>query len=101
VLQVFTRRPGRQQLGWLGVAIFYHALMDASVVFIAGMWGGYAAEAVLGGMAILDIVIILALRQPEPESSALPTSNSTNVPPVFIQTPIDETSENLEKTRYQ
>src|SRR4030042_4466045 len=99
VLQVFTRRPGHQLLGWLGVAIFYHALMDASVVFIASKWGAYAAEAVLGGMAILDIVIIIALRQPEPESSPLPTSNSANAPPVIIQAPIEETSENLEKTR--
>src|SRR4030042_3288911 len=43
VLQVFTRRPGRQQFGWLALAIFLHTLMDASVVFIAGQWGFYVA----------------------------------------------------------
>ena len=30
-------------------------------------WGAYAAEACLGVLAILDIIIIFALRQPEPE----------------------------------
>jgi uncharacterized membrane protein YhfC len=101
VLQVFTRRPGRQQLGWLGLAIFYHALMDASIVFIAGKWGGYAAEAVLGVMVILDIAIIFALRQPEPSPTPISTSTMVNAPPIFDPTPIEETSENLENTRYQ
>lgn len=101
VLQVFTRRPGHQQLWWLGLAILFHTLMDASVVFIAGQWGGYAAEAVLGGLAILDIVIIFALRQPEPEPTILPPHLPTNEPPVFNPKPVEETSENLENTRYQ
>lgn len=101
VLQVFTRRPGHQQLWWLGLAILYHAIMDAAVVFIAGQWGGYVAEAVLGGTAVLDIVIIFALRQPEPVStSPLPTP-TVNEPQGFTPVPIEETSENLEKTRYQ
>jgi uncharacterized membrane protein YhfC len=101
VLQVFTRRQGHQQLGWLGLAIFYHALMDASIVFIAGRWGGYAAEVVLGGMAVLDIFIIFALRQPE----LVPTISHPPLSPIeqssFTPTPIEETSENLENTRYQ
>src|SRR4030043_180210 len=75
VLQVFTRKPGHQKLAWLGLAILYHAMMDASAVFIAGQWGGYVAEAVLGVMAVLDIVIIFALRQPEP-TQPLPTPSA-------------------------
>jgi uncharacterized membrane protein YhfC len=101
VLQVFTRRPGHQQHWWLGLAILYHALMDAAVVFIAGQWGVYAAEAVLGGMAVVDILIIFALRQIEPENIMPPTLSTLIEPPPFTQIPIEETSENLENTRYQ
>lgn len=101
VLQVFTRRPGHQQLGWLGLAIFYHALMDASIVYIAGQWGGYAAEAVLGVTALLDIFIIFALRKPEPEPVIVPPPHPPDEPPVFTATPVEETSVNLENTRYQ
>ncbi len=99
VMQVFTRKPGRQQLWWLGLAILLHTLMDASAVYIAGLWSGYAAEAVLGGLAILDIIIIFFLRQPEP-TVLLPLTPS-NEPPVFTPNPVKETSENLEKTRFQ
>jgi len=99
VSQVFTRRPGHQQFGWLGLAILLHALMDASAVFIASQFGGYAAEAMLGVLAVLDVIIIFALRKSEPlVSSPLPPSD---VPPVFAPAPVEETSENLENSRYQ
>jgi uncharacterized membrane protein YhfC len=101
VLQVFTRRLGRQQFGWLALAIFYHALMDASAVFIAGTLGGYVAEAFLGGFAILDIIIIFALRQPEPEPTEPPSTSPPDKTLIFAPLPIDETSDNLDKTRYQ
>jgi uncharacterized membrane protein YhfC len=101
VLQVFTRRLGQQQLGWLGLAILYHALMDGSVVFIAGTWGGYVAEAFLAGFAILDIIIIFALRQPEPEPTEPPSTLPPDKTPVFTPLPIEETSDNLDNTRYQ
>ena len=101
VLQVFTRRLGRQQFGWLGLAILYHALMDASVVFVAGNWGGYAAEAFLVGFAILDIMIIFALRQPESEPIGPPSTLPLDKTPVFTPLPLEESSDNLEDTRYQ
>ena len=101
VLQVFTRRPGKQQIGWLGLAIGLHTLMDASVVFIAGQWNGYIAEAVLGIMVIFEIITIFALRQPEPEPIAIPTGEVVNAVPKYSPEPVEETKENLEKTRYQ
>jgi len=100
VLQVFTRKPGHQQLWWLGLAILYHTIMDASAVFIASQWGGYAAEAVLGSLAVLHIGIIFALRQPEPETFTLIPLPIASELPVFNPTPLEETSENLEKTRF-
>ncbi len=101
VLQVFTRRPGHQMLQWLGLAIILHAIMDASAVFIASQWGGYAAEAVLGVLAIMDIIIIFVLRQPEPEPIEAPSLSSPGELPAFSPAPVEETSENLENTRYQ
>jgi uncharacterized membrane protein YhfC len=101
VLQVFTRRPGHPQPWWLGIAILYHGFMDASVVFIAGQWGGYIAEAFLGCMAVIDIIIIFALRRPEPESTTALPQPIAGEPLGFTPTPIEESTENLENTRYQ
>jgi uncharacterized membrane protein YhfC len=101
VLQVFTRRPGRQQLGWLVLAILYHAIIDASAVIVASRWGGYAAEAMLGISAILAIIIIFALRQPEPEPETPIIIPYAEEPPSFTPSPVEETSDNLEQTRYQ
>ncbi len=101
VLQVFTRTPGKQRLTWLALAIFFHALMDAGLVFINGQWGVYAAEAFLGGFTVLDFVIIFALRQPEPAPEASGEQPTRVEPPVFAPTQIEETSDNLEKTRFQ
>lgn len=101
VLQVFTRRPGHQRLGWLGLAIFYHTLMDASSVFVAQQWGGYVAEAVLGCFAILDIIIIFGLKQPEPEIALPGPSAALPERPIITPTQVEETSDNLENSRYQ
>jgi uncharacterized membrane protein YhfC len=101
VLQVFTRNPARLMYIWLGIAILYHAILDASIVFIASQSGVYAAEAFLAVSVVLDIIIIFTLRQPEPEpTSPLPLPNAGE-PLVFTPTPVEETSDNLEKTRYQ
>lgn len=99
VALVFTRRPGKQQFRWLGLAILLHALMDASAVFIAGQFGGYVAEAMLGILAVLDVIIIFVLRKPEPP--VIPTVQPLNEPTVFTPATLEETSENLENTRYQ
>ncbi len=101
VLQVFTRRQGHQRLAWLGLAILYHAIVDAGVVFISQQLGMYIAEAVLGGLAVVDVVIIFALRHPEPEPETGIPSPMAQQPPVFTPTPVEETSDNLEKTRFQ
>jgi uncharacterized membrane protein YhfC len=101
VLQVFTRRPGQQMLRWLGLAIIFHTILNASAVFIASQWGGYAAEAILGVLAIVEIIIIFALYQPEPAPPDALSLSSPAEPPAFIPAEVEETSENLESTRYQ
>ena len=101
VLHIFTRHPGQRQFVWLGLAIFLHAMMDTSATFIATQWSPYAAEAVLGGLAVIDIFIIFALRQPEPPDTEPKTPLTPKMPAVFTPAPLEESSENLEKTRYQ
>ena len=101
VLQVFTRQQGHQKLGWLGLAILYHAFVDAMAVFINHQWGVYITEAVLGVFAVLSIVIIFALRQPEPKPVTIIPEQTPYKTPNFTPTQIEETSDNLEKTRFQ
>jgi uncharacterized membrane protein YhfC len=100
VLQVFTRRPGHQMFRWLGLAIILHTLLDATAVVVSHQFGIYAAEVVFGFLALIDIIIIFVLRQPEPEPIQ-PPSTSPPKTPIFTPLPIAETSDNLEQTRYQ
>ena len=96
VLQVFTRGHAY----WLLIAILWHAIIDALAVFAAGAWGVYVAEAIIALLAVLSVIIIFRLRQPEPEPIQEPI---TSPPPLetllTMQTP-DETPEEIEKSRY-
>jgi uncharacterized membrane protein YhfC len=94
VMQVFTRL----QLRWLFVAIGYHALQDAlGAVLFPTYFGVFWTEGLFCAFAILSVVILFALRNPEPLKNL---STITTVSAVCIPDPIDETLENLEKTRY-
>ena len=94
VMQAFTRR----NIGWLFAAIGYHTLLDAVAVFGIRYISPIGLEGVLGLFAILSVVIIFLLRQPEPHEENLPGAPETFTPPLV---PLEETPENLEKTRYQ
>ena len=54
------RRGG---LAWLAAAILWHALLDASVVYVSSVWGIYWAEAALGVLTLASVGIIYALRE--------------------------------------
>ncbi len=98
VLQTFTRKQGV----WVWLAVLYHALIDASVVFLAPSLGMLVTEALVGGFALLSLVILFALRQPEPLEPTytdIPSSSSSDVQPSLKQ--VEETPENLEKSIYQ
>lgn len=94
VMQVFIRGKMR----WLFVAIGYHALMDASLVYNAKILGPYWTEAVIGGFAILSVILIFVLQRPEPTADVLSAAVS---PALNVPEPVEETLENLDKTRYQ
>jgi uncharacterized membrane protein YhfC len=95
VLQAFTRR----KFGWVGLAVLWHALTDGVAVYALGAgFSPLVIEGVVGLFAIVSVVIIFGLHQPEPqlESVSLPTAVV-----VFSPKPLEETDENLEKTRFQ
>jgi uncharacterized membrane protein YhfC len=94
VMQVFTRK----NIGWLFAAIGYHALLDAVAVFGQQYLSAYALEGVVGLFAVLSVVIIFLLRQPEPPADLEPASAVPALPEVK---PVVETPENLEQTRFQ
>ena len=65
VLQAFSRRNG----AWFGLAILWHAIVDAVAVFAVQTWGMYVAEGLVVLSALLSIGIIFALRGHEEAKS--------------------------------
>ncbi len=94
VIQVFTRKHIR----WLFLAIGYHALSDASAVISIKYLGTYGTEAVICGFAILSVILIFVFQQPEQNVEIL---GAEHEPVVSLPAPVEESSENLEKPRYQ
>jgi len=94
VLQGFIRK----QWFWFWVSVLFHAIVDGTAVLLSRYLGVYWTEAVVAGFSIFSLVVIFLLRQPEPEMvlepAAIPIKD-------FKPTPVDETDENLDKTRYQ
>ncbi len=102
VLQTFARK----QWFWVWLAVLFHALTDATALLLSRYLSVYWTEAVIGGFAILSLTIIFTLRQPEPAPGPSTGSGQGLAPapaPVaeFTPRPVEETEENLDKTRYQ
>ena len=94
VMQVFTRG----KLWWLWLAIGWHALVDATAVFVQIYWANaYLTEAIVALFALVSLGIILWLRTPEPvepELEPLPPPDPVN--PADIKA----TSESLDRSKY-
>jgi uncharacterized membrane protein YhfC len=95
VLQTFTRK----QWFWFPLAVLYHAVVDASAVFALNYLSPYWVEALVAGYTLLSIFIIFRLRRPEPVEEPLPAAPVA--PPEFAPRPVDESTEALDKTRFQ
>jgi uncharacterized membrane protein YhfC len=97
VLQTFVRK----QWFWVWVAVLYHAVIDFfTVPMAAGYISKYAAEAIVGGFAVLSLAIIFLLRRPEPAARDHEVAPAPVVQPLNVK-PIEETGENLDSTRFQ
>ncbi len=94
VMQVFTRG----KLWWLWLAIGWHALVDATAVFVQIYWANaYLTEAIVAFYALVSIGIVFWLRTPEPIEPEL-----APLPPPAPVTPanIEATSESLDRSKY-
>ena len=100
VMQTFVRRQG----WWVWLAVAAHAAWDGALVYLASMGlSVYAIEGAAGLVAVIAVVVIFLLRQPEPLSGA-EVPDFTPAPASvtgFTPKPVEETPENLDKTRYQ
>ena len=94
VLQAFTRK----RFWWVGFAILFHALIDGIAVFASQIGlSVLIIEGIVGFFALVGIIIIFSLRQPE---LAADTVSISAIPPDFKMTPLEESKENLDETRY-
>ncbi len=96
VLQMFIRR----QAIWLGLAIAWHTLVDAGVVYLAASHGVYITEAFVGLIGLISLGIVFALRQPEPQLSDKVESFAPSLLQLSDLPPVEDTLADLEKTRY-
>ena len=94
VMQVFTRG----KLWWLWLAIGWHALVDATAVFVQIYWANaYLTEAIVAFYALVSLGIVFWLRTPEPiEPELEPLPPPDPVTPVTIKA----TSESLDRSKY-
>jgi uncharacterized membrane protein YhfC len=98
VFQAFVRK----QFYWVGLAVFYHAMVNAAAVFIYISYGAIPSEVVLGLFTVASLAIIIGLWREEPPlylPALAPVYPVEDVKPQ--QKSIDVTSENLENTRFQ
>lgn len=96
VLQTFTRRQTR----WLFLAIGWHALVDAVAVFAVQTWSVYITEGLVGLLAVSSVAILLVLRRPEPPALSVIVPTPSAIRDLTI-IPVEETAENLDKSRFQ
>lgn len=93
----------KKEVRWFLLAVIWHTLVDAGVVFIFGKWGAYAAEGLLAAFTAGSISMIYLLRERFPsdetdEISGIKTSAET-IPEAHLP-PIKETNETIQQTRY-
>ena len=93
VLQVFLRK----NIGWLILAILWHALVDATAVFAITTWDAITTEVLIAVFALVSIGIVVYLYQPnpeEPEPEPLPEGGTAEIKRVEIS------PEAIDKSKY-
>lgn len=102
VMQAFTRR----QPAWIALAVFWHAFTDALIVYLSGIWAGqtwspYALEGVIAVNALVALVVLFALRRPEPLEPVVEVANVPPAGPVPAEAVrLEVTGEKLDDSRY-
>jgi uncharacterized membrane protein YhfC len=109
VLQALTRRNWL----WFGLAVLWHALVDAVAVFALPTWGVYITEGLVAIFGLLSLALVWLLRDraPEPavqaaaEQATAPSSPGGATPsPLAVTIPTLQTepdAQAIENSRYQ
>ena len=71
ILQTFIRK----QWYWVLLAIGFHTLEEATKIVAQNLLNVYLNELIIGVFAILSVVIIFALRRPEPPADLAPAAS--------------------------
>jgi uncharacterized membrane protein YhfC len=96
VIQVFLRGQSR----WMWLAVGWHALLDAALVYVAGMWGIVPAEGCVALAALISLGIIKALHRPEPVAASGALAAGEHAPLEPFTTELEETEQRLYETRF-
>jgi uncharacterized membrane protein YhfC len=100
VLQAFTRG----KIYWVWLAVAWHAAMDGILaVYLPVLWRNYpwwpfAIEGLMGVFAAVSLVILFALKQPEPAQDEPPDLPEPIQLSAWVQP--EENCESLELTKY-
>ena len=107
VAQAFLRQGSRSRgLGWLVLAILWHAAIDAVVGYLGsrllprGLEGALIVEGVLALVTAASLGLIYGLRTSDGGQPPPNPDHDVTVQPVAIPAILLETPENLERTRY-
>jgi uncharacterized membrane protein YhfC len=93
VMQGFVSKQRR----WLILAILWHAVIDALAVFSLATWNVYITEAIVGGTAVLSLIVIFWLRSAEPMEPILePLPELQPTPPILPSL----SAESLDRSRF-
>ncbi len=93
VLQVFRRGS----LGWLFLAIGYHAVFNMLAVIAVTRVGPYATEGLLAVFSLLSLFIIFKLRSPDPA----PVEPEPLLSPLLDAAALEPTEDVIDRSRYQ
>ena len=97
VLQAFVRGQAR----WLVAAIGWHALVDGLAYYGLQIWGPYAAEGIVGFLAVLSIATVWILYKQEPETPPERAEEVHREPARFADLNLPEITEDMiDRTRY-
>jgi uncharacterized membrane protein YhfC len=64
----------RNNLLWLGLAVFLHATVNAVAVYALGVVGPYWTEAIIAGFSALSLVLLFALKPAHEEMLSAPVT---------------------------
>jgi uncharacterized membrane protein YhfC len=67
-----------RSVGWLTLAIGWHAFVDAGTLIVYQQWGAYTAEGFVAILAGISLALVFALRRAAPGPQSAPDATNTH-----------------------